>query len=42
VDPTAKTITAWPVSRDSGFLRVDGKVIERVRLEGDRLIVHYR
>ncbi len=42
VDPTTRTITASPTSEDSKFLRVTGVVIERVRLEGDRLIVHYR
>lgn len=42
VDPSTRTITASPTSEDSKFLRVTGVVIERVRLEGDRLIVHYR
>jgi hypothetical protein len=41
VDPTTRTITASPTSEDFKFLRVIGAVIERVRLEGDRLIVHY-
>lgn len=42
VDQEAKTVTAWPVAHEAGFLRLDGIVIERVRLEGDRLIIHYR
>lgn len=42
VDQEAKTVTAWPVADEAGFLQLNGAVIERVRLEGDRLIIHYR
>lgn len=42
VDTVAGTITAWPVSGDAGFLQVSGKIIENVRLDGDRLIVRFR
>jgi len=42
VDPVAKTITASPAAKDAQFLVVRDVIIESVRLEGDRLIVHYR
>ncbi len=42
VDPVAKTITASPASKDAQFLLVRDVIVESVRLEGDRLIVHYR